>query len=204
MTTKPTKVTTITPLPDPPQREPEDMTSFEHLHLNGNSHHLARHFGHPQTTIVAAERYVVPGPGKNTQPRRIPDLLIAFDADPQAYKENNGYIISVQGKPPDFVLEIASTQHGRDRHSRQTQGLCRAGNPRILAVRRDRPRTWGRAGRGPAGGRPLRAHTNRGDPRGHTAGIQRVARPHPSVGPRRAALVRPQRPASTSLPTTPW
>ena len=113
MTTKPTKQQIIPPLPDPPQREPEDMTSFEHLHLNGNSHYLARHFGHPQTTIVAAERFLTRRPGGDNDIRRVPDLLIAFDADPQAYKENNGYYISVQGKPPDFVLEVASPTTGK-------------------------------------------------------------------------------------------
>ena len=45
--------------------------------------------------------------------RRVPDLLIALGADPETYRENNGYIISVQGKPPDFVLEIASRRTGR-------------------------------------------------------------------------------------------
>ena len=39
---------------------------------------------------------------------RYPDLLVAFDVAPAAYKSSNGYIISEQGKPPDFVLEIAS------------------------------------------------------------------------------------------------
>ena len=34
----------------------------------------------------------------------VPDLLIALGADPETYRENNGYIISEQGKPPDFVL----------------------------------------------------------------------------------------------------
>ena len=42
-----------------------------------------------------------------------PDLLIALGDDPEAYRENNGYIISEQGKPPDFVLEIASRSTGR-------------------------------------------------------------------------------------------
>ena len=42
-----------------------------------------------------------------------PDLLIAFSADLQAYREDNGYVISVQGKPPDFVMEIASRSTGR-------------------------------------------------------------------------------------------
>ena len=40
--------------------------------------------------------------------RRYPDLLIALDVDPAAYHESNGYIIGEQGKPPDFVLEVAS------------------------------------------------------------------------------------------------
>ena len=42
-----------------------------------------------------------------------PDLLIAMGADPETYRENNGYIISEQGKPPDFALEIASRSTGR-------------------------------------------------------------------------------------------
>ena len=42
-----------------------------------------------------------------------PDLLVAFNADPQAYRDDNGYVISEQGKPPDFVMEIASRSTGR-------------------------------------------------------------------------------------------
>ena len=40
--------------------------------------------------------------------RATPDLLVAFGVDPVAYEASNGYIISEQGKPPDFVLEVAS------------------------------------------------------------------------------------------------
>ena len=44
-----------------------------------------------------------------------PDLLIAFDADPSACRARNGYLIPEQGKPPDFVLEVASkTTANRD------------------------------------------------------------------------------------------
>ena len=42
-----------------------------------------------------------------------PDLLIAMDAEPEAYRESNGHIISEQRKPPAFVLEIASRSTGR-------------------------------------------------------------------------------------------
>ena len=41
-----------------------------------------------------------------------PDFFIAFNADYENYRRRNGYVISEQGKPPDFVLEIASGYSG--------------------------------------------------------------------------------------------
>ena len=41
-----------------------------------------------------------------------PDLLIAFNVDPEAGSDRNDYVTSEQGKPPDFVLEIASPSTG--------------------------------------------------------------------------------------------
>ena len=43
---------------------------------------------------------------------RYPDLLVAFSVDPELYEANNGYVVSLQGKPPDLVLEIASRRTG--------------------------------------------------------------------------------------------
>ena len=40
-------------------------------------------------------------------------MLIALGADPDLYAEQNGYIISDQGKPPDFILEVASPSTAR-------------------------------------------------------------------------------------------
>ncbi len=102
-------------LPDPPERLPDEkMTSAKHLHEPGNTHHLAQHFGNPESTLVAAERYITMLPDllPSGSGRRYPDLLIAFNVDPISYYESNGYIISEQGKPPDFVLEIASASTG--------------------------------------------------------------------------------------------
>ena len=113
MTTRPTATEPFLPLPDPPEREPEDMTSFDHLTRNGSVHHLIQHFGNLETTIVAGERYVTREPGVPATERMAPDLLITFNADPEAYKDDNGYIISSQGKPPDFVMEIASRRTGQ-------------------------------------------------------------------------------------------
>ena len=95
-------------LPDPPRREPDEMTSYDHLHKPGSAHYLALHFGRPDTTLVEAERWISAQPDADRSSGRRPDLLIAFDVNPAAYQASNGYIISEQGKPPDFVMEIAS------------------------------------------------------------------------------------------------
>lgn len=95
-------------LPDPPQRQPDEVTSFDHLHKLGNAHHLIQHFGRPETTLVEADRWITADPSSFRTRARYPDLLVAFDVHPEIYEANNGYIISEQGKPPDFVLEVAS------------------------------------------------------------------------------------------------
>ena len=100
-------------LPDPPQREPDELTNYDHLHKAGNALHLARHFGNPETTLVEAERWMVSDPEADRSRARRPDLLVAFDVDPVMYEANNGYVVSEQGKPPDFVLEVASISTAR-------------------------------------------------------------------------------------------
>ena len=96
-------------LPDIPEREPDDMTSAEHLSETGLHHHLKQFLGRPETTIVSGEKYITARRGADM---RYPDLLVAFDVDPQAYRDTNGYVIAQQGKPPDLVLEIASEGTG--------------------------------------------------------------------------------------------
>ncbi len=95
-------------LPDPPPREPDEMTSVKHLTVTGSAHYLIRHFGNSDATLVTAELYISQSPRSGRRGRRRPDLLIAFDVDPAAYYRSNGYVIAEQGKPPDFVLEVAS------------------------------------------------------------------------------------------------
>ncbi len=99
--------------PDPPEREPDDMTNFNQTNVTGNTHHLVHHLGNIETTLVAGEHYISRVPTTDMRGLRYPDLLIAFDVDPAAYYRSNAYVISEQGKPPDFVLEIASRRTGR-------------------------------------------------------------------------------------------
>ena len=95
-------------LPDIPERHPNDMTSVDSLHRHGAIANIIQYLGHPETTIVSAEHYVVPGPVYVPRESRYPDLLVAFDVHPDIYAASNGYIVTEQGKPPDLVLEVGS------------------------------------------------------------------------------------------------
>ena len=95
-------------LPDPPEREADEATQFDQLFKTGNAHYLIQHFGNRETTLVEANRWMVASPSTDLADARQPDLLIAFHVKPAAYEANNGYVVSEQGKPPDFVIEIAS------------------------------------------------------------------------------------------------
>ena len=103
-------------LPDIPRREPDEVTAYDHLHQPGNAHHLAQHLidqgADPKTLLATADRWIVQDLASFRERARYPDLLIAFDVDPESYRSSNGYVISEQGKPPDFVLEIASASTG--------------------------------------------------------------------------------------------
>ena len=93
--------------PDPPEPTPY-TTNFPYLACNGNLHFLWHHFGNHDTTLVVGERYLSPTPTADIADLHYPDLLIAFGVNPDAYHRHKAYIISEQGKPPDFVMEIAS------------------------------------------------------------------------------------------------
>ena len=113
MTTRSPKSAIGYQLPDPPQREPDEMTAFNHLATTGNAHHLTQHFGKPETTLVAGEHFISLVPTGDITGLHFPDLMVAFNVNPAAYYRSNAYFISEQGKPPDFVLEIASRSTGR-------------------------------------------------------------------------------------------
>ena len=101
---------TLAQFPEFPPRY--DMQNIDILHEIGYVATLKRHFGRRDTTLVYGELPI----GNTLSIRlglRIPDLIIAFDCDPARAIERQGYDIDEQGKPPDFVMEIASKTTGR-------------------------------------------------------------------------------------------
>ena len=97
--------------PDFPPRD--DMQNALHLHKPSHLAALTAHFGNPDSTLVLCE---IPVNQRVSQQRdlRIPDLLIAFNINADFAVAQNGYAIEDQGKPPDFVLEVASVTTARN------------------------------------------------------------------------------------------
>ena len=91
----------------------DDMMNPRYLHAPGHQPSLCRHLGNPDTTIVLAEVPISRTFPLGRRGVRRPDLLIAFNVRPARILAQEGYAISEQGKPPDFVLEVASNTTSR-------------------------------------------------------------------------------------------
>ena len=112
--------------PDFPPRD--DMQNSLHLDDPAHQAALRRHFDNADTTIVLSEIPVRHSPGQR-EGHRIPDLLIAFGVDRALAVEQNGYSIREQGKPPDFVLEIASESTGENDYTDKRDDYAAFGIP---------------------------------------------------------------------------
>ena len=115
-TLKPAVSTARWELPEIPQRHEDEVTQYEHLFHDGNSHHLLQHLfirgADRNTTLMTADKWIIEDFSTFVDKARYPDLLVAFHVDPAAYKASNGYVITEQGKPPDFILEVGSPSTG--------------------------------------------------------------------------------------------
>ncbi len=99
-----------TELPDPPKKL--DMLHDKHA-IEIKSILVAR-YEHRPDVLVAGEGYLCRHTRdiRDPQGHLVPDCVIAFGVDGAAIVQSNGYTISEVGKPPDFVLEIASRSTG--------------------------------------------------------------------------------------------
>lgn len=93
--------------PDFPPRD--DMQNSIYLDSPAHQAALQHHFGETDSTIVLSEIPVRWTPSQAAG-HRIPDLLVAFGVDREQSVTQNGYSIRDMGKPPDFVLEVASVR----------------------------------------------------------------------------------------------
>ncbi len=110
-----------------PLRPPrKDMQNWIHIGIPGHLSALSRHLGSRDTTIVICE----PALGWNLSQRRgllYPDLLVAFNANRAHAFARLGYAMDVQGKPPEFVLEVGSPRTALNDYTTKREGYAAFG-----------------------------------------------------------------------------
>ena len=97
--------------PDFPPRD--DMQNWLYLYDTSIVTALALHLADLPDAVVASEVPVGPTVS-NRDDVRIPDLQVSLNCDRELLEEQRGYSIESQGRPPDFVLEVASPSTGRN------------------------------------------------------------------------------------------
>ena len=119
----------LPPLPDPPRKR--DMQQTANFERPAVMNTLARFFdalGDDSNVLVSGNGYVCAS--RSQLPYApYPDLVIAFDVDRSALINNNGYEIDQVGKPPDFVLEVASEHTGRRDYTTKRDEYAALGIP---------------------------------------------------------------------------
>ena len=116
----------LTILPDPPKdREPELMQQMDPI---TKAMYMIKDFHADQNDVlVGSEGYLCQSGGSYSD-LYVPDLVFARLEDPDTVVNiQNGYVIDEVGKPPDFVLEIASPSTGRRDYTIKREGYARLG-----------------------------------------------------------------------------
>ena len=102
-----------------------DMQNITNLHEPGYIITLRRHLADaaPGATLVMGE---IPLAWSHDQRGGllIPDLIIAFGVDPEVVIAERGFSVADWGKPPDFVLEVASIHTARNDETHKRGGYA--------------------------------------------------------------------------------
>ena len=110
----------LTPLPDPP-RDPDMVTQSPHI--SRAELILGARYRHRRDVVVCRDGYLCYDSGDVLRAPH-PDCLVAFGLTtitPEEVIDANGYNISEVGKPPEFVLEVASESTGRRDYTEKRQ-----------------------------------------------------------------------------------
>ena len=127
MTTKPAPRTSwirtdpeyghIEPLPDPPKK----WDGMQESRFIVNARFVFQwHFRDRPDVLVNGAGYLCHNT-RDPDDWTYPDVIVAFGVDPRAIVARNGYVIDEIGKPPDFVLEVASKSTGENDYTEKRQ-----------------------------------------------------------------------------------
>ena len=92
------------------------MQEYIHFDLPAVANTLARHLDalRPGATTFVAGRVYLCRYRRDLPHCPYPDMLVSFDVIADDLMDTNGYVISEAGKPPEMVLEVASSHTARN------------------------------------------------------------------------------------------
>ena len=108
-------------LPDPPRSY--DMRQRQQFYRIDSA--LKAYFSDRDDVLISGEGYLRHDPN-NEDEIFAPDLIATFGVDdPNRIIARNGYVVSEVGKPPDFILEVASPSTGQRDYTVKRDGYAR-------------------------------------------------------------------------------
>lgn len=82
------------------------MKNWVYLYSQSIPANLASYLGDRPDRLAGSEIPLAPS-ARNHFDVRVPDLIVALDCDVERFIAERGYSLESQGKPPDFILDIA-------------------------------------------------------------------------------------------------
>ena len=122
----------------------DDMQNILHLHEPAHVPVLRRWLGN-ETSVIVISELPLGWVAKQQRDYLIPDLLVAFHVNRDDIIREGGYAINEWGKPPEFVMEVASPNNARNDYISKRGGIRQLRRSRILALRQHRRRPLSRS-----------------------------------------------------------
>ncbi len=117
-------------IPDPPLPENlEELDMRELTHISKAIQTLKAHYAPLGNVFVGGMGHLCWNTRTSSSTWLIPDLLVAFGIDLEYAIWWNGYVIDEVGRPPEFVLEVASKHTGTRDYTVKRDGYARYGVP---------------------------------------------------------------------------
>ena len=130
MTTKPAfqiqtdpKYAHIEPLPDPPKK----WDGMQESRFIFNARFIIERRFHDRNDVLVNGYGYLCHNTRNRSDWTVPDVIVAFGVDPRAVEARNGYVIDEVGKPPEFVLEVASKTTAKNDYTHKRQSYANLG-----------------------------------------------------------------------------
>ena len=130
MTTKPAfqirtdpKYAHIEPLPDPPKK----WDGMQESRFIFNARFIIERRFHERNDVLVNGYGYLCHNTRNRSDWTVPDVIVSFGVDPRAVEARNGYVIDEVGKPPEFVLEVASKTTAKNDYTHKRQSYANLG-----------------------------------------------------------------------------